>query len=890
MSDVRSGSAGRGEGAAARGPGGGTDSVHQVVFRWDGNHGRQGTGMNAVARSCTAERAEEVGRELGPLLWVSGAAASRPSTVRVVSRDGGVMLVYRWPTTDRGGRPSTVSHVLVGDPRTLKTRQCLALAYGGWGRQEVAETVTGPQRTVDCAQLDRLALRRLPEMLERLPSVRDTLAVVTAEWLRDPAQRVSLLTEPGDRRSGHPDQDEAPLVYLGLFLIFGTWLRQEWTFATYDTVDTHPLRLMCVPRWEEGTGGSGPLARVTGRPVSDPRFEHWAADRLVDHLLAHREARAGVPQLVDEFADGATWDRTRRRERLREILDPDRHGTGTGRHAPARHVPDRNGPGRDGTPLTDTDRAGAAWDAPDRHGTDLTGTGRGGFGRPGPDDTGWTGTGTPGRTGTEGPGRSGADRHGGDRAGTTRFGTGRHEPDRTGAGRNGAERHNPDRTGTGRTGTEQTRTDRNGTDQAGTAWTGTNQSDPNRHGTDQTGQDRTGQDRTGVDRTGTAWTGTDLDDPDRHDPNRHGTDQTGGRHPVPIAGRPAPSASRPDVAAPGQGPATPASPVVPEPSPSPEPSPGPSRGPAPEPDLGRDPATLTPDPYSGPPYSGPPYSGPPYSGPHAAPPPSEYAPSSPEAPARASRPGPGTAPQHDHERELHALRQDLRDTQRGDSMRREVVRTQLRALPDESLVRELRSDDLPPDSVDLLLDELGDPRRVETRQEATRHALCEHVLRRNLYFSPPGQPGGPVSRTAMADRSADLFTWAVAPLARDPRYLTDLRELLHRMLRDTSVPAGNWLHKAVVAPPDGQAPDLPPELWQQLVRDALQRGTSLSAALPASAAAGPTPTPHAPSAPAPERPDLTARLSEQLNKPGCLMGIVVGVIVVLIALGVLLVT
>ncbi|MGW8062004.1 hypothetical protein ACVV2G_06910 [Streptomyces ziwulingensis] len=325
MSEAQSGFPGRGEAAAPHGPDGGAGSVHQVVFRWEGNHGRQGTGMNAVARSCTAERAGELGRELGPLLWVSGAAASRPSTVRTLSRDGDVMLVRRWPTTDPGGRPSTVSHVLVGDPGTLKTRQCLALAYGDWGtRQEAAETVSGRQRPVDCAHLDRLARARLPQMLERLPTVRETLTVVAAEWLRDPAQRVSLLAEPGEHRPGRPDGDEAALVYLGLFLLFGAWLGREWTFATYDVVDTHPLRLMCVPRWESDTGGAGPLARVSGLPVSGPRFEHRAADLLVDHLLAHPEAPAGVPHLVRAFPDGAALDWTRRRERLRDILGTDR--------------------------------------------------------------------------------------------------------------------------------------------------------------------------------------------------------------------------------------------------------------------------------------------------------------------------------------------------------------------------------------------------------------------------------------------------------------------------------------------------------------------------------------------------------------------------------------
>ncbi|MEU9588163.1 hypothetical protein AB0D84_00335 [Streptomyces sp. NPDC048193] len=662
MSDVHSGNQGRGETPVPRGaaaPGGGADSVRQVVFRWDGNHGRQGTGMNAVARSCPAERAEEVGRELGPLLWVSGAAASRPSTVRALSLDGDVMLVRRWPTTDRGGRPSTVSHVLVGRPGTLKTRQCLALAYVGWGTQDSAQTASGRLQDVECADLDRVARKRLPEMLERLPAVRDTLTVVTAEWLRDPARRVSLLTESGERRpggAGHPERDEAALVYLGLFLIFGPWLGREWTFATYDAVDSHPLRLMSVPRWEPDPGGPGPLARVTGRPVPEPGFEHRAAERLVEHVLAHRDAPAGVPQLVDAFADGATWDWARRSERLREILGPDRTG-------PRRQAP-----------------------PPPSH--------------------------------------------------------------------------------------------------------------------------------------------PDLPDP------------------APAAPAPAP------VPVQTQAQAQASTPLV---------TPAPAPAPAPEAGLERHAEPVAPAPYAGPPYTDP-----------------RLAPT----PARSPYPGPDPhhAPHDD------ALRGELRDAPSKDPVRREVLHTQLRASSDEFLLDELGADDLPPESVDLLLDELGSPHRMRTRQDATRHALCELVLRKNLYWTPYVQSGGPVSRTAMADRAADLFTWAVAPLAHDERYLSDLRELLHRMLRDPSPQAGNWLHKAIVAPADGRAPELPPVLWQQIVGDALRRNGG-PAAVPAQAAAtASAPASRAASAPAPERTGLTARLTEQLNNPGCVVGFGVGLIVVLIAM------
>ncbi|MFD4997795.1 hypothetical protein [Streptomyces buecherae] len=288
-----------------------------MVFRWDGNHGRQGTGMKAVAHSCSADRAEELGRELGPLLWVSGASDARSSVVRTLSQDGDVMLVQRWPTTDRGGRPSTVSHVLLGDTGSLKTRLCLGLAYGGWGRREKAEQAVGEQPPVPSAKLDTVARDRLPGMTDRLRQVRKELIMVTAEWLRDPEPRVSLRS---DALPVVADQDSAPLVYLGLFLIFGHWLNREWTFATYDTVDTHPLRLTCVPRWEPDAGGSGPLARVVTDPPPTARPEHRAALVLVDYLLANPGQPAGVAPLADGLRGAAALPWPQREARLRAVL------------------------------------------------------------------------------------------------------------------------------------------------------------------------------------------------------------------------------------------------------------------------------------------------------------------------------------------------------------------------------------------------------------------------------------------------------------------------------------------------------------------------------------------------------------------------------------------
>ncbi|ANP50322.1 hypothetical protein J2Z21_000928 [Streptomyces griseochromogenes] len=648
------------------------DSVHQVVFRWDGNHGRQGTGMNAVAHSCSAERAEELGRELGRLLWGSGPAAARPSVVRTLSRDGDVMLVQRWPTTDRGGRPSTVSHVLVGDPGVLQTWRCLALAYGSWGRPESAEQAVGGQDKIDCSQIDDMARRRLPDMLELLPTVKHALTMVAAELLRDPRQRVSLLLEE-QTPPGWPDRDQVPVVYLGLFLLFGGWLRQEWTFATYDAADTHALRLMSVPRWEPDTGGSGPLARVMGRRPARPQFEHQAAAQLVKHLLSHPEADPGVPQLTEEFADGASLDWERRRARLKDILDPDRT---TGR----RTAPSASRPAQPGLP------------------------------------PGW-------------------DRH--------------------------VERE------------RRKERERGGR------------------------EDR-------------------IRDPER--------DRRPEPRPEPVAAPPSPP-WQPSAHEPAQGPAQ----------------------------------------------------------------------GSPYAPGYEPRYEPGPAgPQGSVPGGQDALRRELHEHRRGDSTRHDRLRTQLGRQPDEFLLDELRLGRLPQDSLDLVLKELGRPGRVGERSRQTAEALCAQVLDDDLYMLPRTSGGEHMSRSAMVDRAVVLFRWAVAPLAREERYLRQLREFLSRMSRDPHPTTGNWLSQTIVDAPDDQIPDLPATLWRQILRDAISR-SSRPPAVPPEPRSAPPPLapltrPVVPETPAfaGREPTVAAWFADQLNSVGCVVGS--GVLLIVVALVVIVIT
>ncbi|MFF3092003.1 hypothetical protein [Streptomyces cyaneofuscatus] len=307
------------------------DALDQVVFRWDGNQGRSSAGMAAVARSCSPERADALGRELGPLLWVSGPSP-RPSSVRVRSRSGATLLVQRWPVTDRGGRPSTACHVLIGDGNTLNPMWCLGLGGTAWSDPTTAETASGRLPVLDGAQLGAAAKHQLSAMTDQLPSVREPLVTVVAEWLRDPDRRLSLLAEE-DALPGWPQRNTAPLLYLGLLSLFGNWTGKEWSYATYDTEDTHPLRLTCVPRWSSQPAGAGAPARVRLRLPAERDVESYAALEMVDYMLARPGARPGVPHLTGELTDGARMDRRERREALRRMLH-----TG-GRAAPQPRAP-----------------------------------------------------------------------------------------------------------------------------------------------------------------------------------------------------------------------------------------------------------------------------------------------------------------------------------------------------------------------------------------------------------------------------------------------------------------------------------------------------------------------------------------------------------------------
>ncbi|MFJ9506276.1 hypothetical protein ACIRPZ_21045 [Streptomyces anulatus] len=606
------------------GPGGRLD---QVVFRWDGNQGRSSTGMAAVAHSCSAERAESLRRELGPLLWVPGPGpAPRASSVRVSSRAVGTVLLQRWPTLDRGGRPSTACHAVFGGADTLTPLRCLGLGGSAWSRRAVAETAAGGLPTLDGARLRATAAERLRMMFDELPAVKDPLTVVTAEWLRDPSRRLSLLAEEHDLPDW-PRLNRAPLLYLGLLSVFGDWFGTEWSYATYDTADTHALRLTCVPEWSSQAAGARSLARIRLRPPAEKDIETAAAKEMVEYVLDRPGAAPGVPHLTGELLSGARLPRQERREALRRML--------TARHAPAP------------VPAREEDRYATESRQEDRYARE--------------------------------------------------------------------DREN------------------------------------DRYATEPRQGDRYAREVRENDRYAT--------EPRQED--RYARQDSQARH----------------------------------------------------------------------------------------------------------------------DQERRRLQEELLVHQRVDAAQSARLAARLRDLRDDPLLTLLCADGLPWASRDLVLDELARPERRRSRDEETAHALCTEVLRHNLYFRPGRPEADSPSAPEMRKRAAELFSWAVAPLVRDPHRAPDLRPLFNIVLKDGRGTGMEWLRSILVAPQGGRAPDLPPQLWQQVVADLLAHPVAVTAPGPAPAQApahvppvavpapAPTPTPAPPPAPAKPPVPLPASYTPAATAP-----------------------
>lgn len=204
--------------------------------------------------------------------------------------------------------------------------------------------------------------------------------------------------------------------------------------------------------------------------------------------------------------------------------------------------------------------------------------------------------------------------------------------------------------------------------------------------------------------------------------------------------------------------------------------------------------------------------------------------------------------------QLQHLLTELLHHQRADTAGATRLAARLQDLPDRPLLTLLGAEDLPWASLGLLLSELGHSGRLRTRDDETAHALCTEVLRNNLYVRQNRRHASDSPSVAeMRERAGELFSWAVAPLVRDPRHTLDLGELLNLMVLEGRTTGQDQLRRILVSPPGGRAPDLPPQLWQQVVKGLLTPTPALAPSSPPPPPPPPLPAAYAP-APAPSTP------------------------------------
>ncbi|MFD7326229.1 hypothetical protein ACFV9D_34980 [Streptomyces sp. NPDC059875] len=258
------------------------NEVDQIVFRWDSDNLSGSTGFGPVAWSASREEVETLFGIFGALLRASGEE-TRPALLRLHQR-AGVLLIRRTPWTDPGGRSSAICHALVGPPELLDPATCLGLHAWNWeGAALPLADVRGPLPVVPAQALVRAAGRGFGAL--DLPGVEAELIGTTAELLRNPKARFTLLDERGDA---------APAVLCGLHGMFGgLFPDRRWTFASHDTLELPALRFVFVGKWAGAASRNTDRRRVDPRERLGDRAEDIAA-RLVHHHLRARSEGATV--------------------------------------------------------------------------------------------------------------------------------------------------------------------------------------------------------------------------------------------------------------------------------------------------------------------------------------------------------------------------------------------------------------------------------------------------------------------------------------------------------------------------------------------------------------------------------------------------------------------
>ena len=364
----------------------GEQRLDQILFRWEGNRSRPGTGITAVAYSCERSRAEELRKELAPLLQTEGTG--QPSQVRHVRpRNGEVVVINRRRGPDAHGRASTESYALIGSRDDLKARLCLTLgqlplpvASGGRSEADPARSLG----TLGLDDLNDVAELGWQQFTARVATVREPLATVAAQLLRTPDRLMSVRI-PEFSAEGTND---TPLLIWGLCGIFSNWLgRDFWTYATYDTTDSHELRVMGVPHWRTSAVEDPRLERIALCDPLDDEAQRIAVE-LVQRFLSEPIEAAGVRRVLSRCPDGAALPTRERLHSLARLLETPLLEAG-GRPAPATPlaVADLRSVAASGQPEAAGDARAGGSEA-DGVGVGGAGDGGPGFGGAGPDSAG----------------------------------------------------------------------------------------------------------------------------------------------------------------------------------------------------------------------------------------------------------------------------------------------------------------------------------------------------------------------------------------------------------------------------------------------------------------------------------------------------------------------
>ncbi|MEU9861653.1 hypothetical protein AB0D99_12300 [Streptomyces sp. NPDC047971] len=286
------------------------NEVDQIVFRWDGENASGSTGFGPVAWSASPDEVETVFGIFGAVLRASGDE-TRPALLRLHQR-AGVLLIRRTPWTDPGGRSSVICHALIGSAELLDPATCLGLHGWNWeGSALPLAEVRGTLPVVPARALERAAG---PIALQ---GVESELIGTTAELLRDPKARFTLLDERGDTA--------CPVLW-GLHGMFGGLLPdRRWTFASHDTVELPALRFVFVGRWAGAASRNTERRRVDPRERLGDRAEETAARLVHHHLWSLSEAAEHrPPRVADALAAVAGPDDLpllERAERALTVLD-----------------------------------------------------------------------------------------------------------------------------------------------------------------------------------------------------------------------------------------------------------------------------------------------------------------------------------------------------------------------------------------------------------------------------------------------------------------------------------------------------------------------------------------------------------------------------------------